>query len=189
MSLAQFIASIDDAVSRGDKVPQKVENVRSALVAALRDPDFLPNGAQAPDLALPYARRLIHRDPRFTIVVMVWAPGQATPIHDHSGVWCVEGVYNGCISVTRFDMQWKSGDVAHFVPHPSLEQEKGCAGSLIPPVEYHTIANPCEETAAVTIHIYGGELEQCRVFLPREDGDWDIAMRQLSYTEELVAAK
>ena len=125
MSLDQFITSIDDAVSRGNKVPQQVENVRNALVEALRDPDFLPNAAQSPDLGVPYARRLIHRDPRFTIVAMVWAPGQATPIHDHSGVWCVEGVYNG----------W------------------------------------------------------CRVFLPREDGDWDIAMRQLTYTEELVAAK
>jgi 3-mercaptopropionate dioxygenase len=189
MSLTSFIQSIDDAVTRGTKVPQQVENVRNALVEVLRDPAFLPAVALLPDTTVPYARRLIHRDPRFSIVAMVWAPGQATPIHDHSGVWCVEGVYAGCISVTKFDMLWKSGDVAHFVRHPSLEQEMGCAGSLIPPVEYHTIENSCSENPAVTVHIYGGELEMCRVFLPREDGDWDIAQRQLSYTDELIAAK
>ena len=84
-------------------------------------------------------------------------------------------------------MQWKSGDVAHFVPHPTLEQQEGCAGSLIPPVEYHTIQNTCDVNAAVTIHIYGGELEMCRIFLPRPDGDWDIDQRRLTYTDELVA--
>jgi len=189
MNLSSFIETIHDAVTRGRKVPQKVDNVRNALVSCLRTPDFLPDSALKPDLSVPYARRLLHRDPQFSIVGMVWAPNQETPIHDHSGVWCVEGVYRGCISVTRYDMLWKSGEVAHFVPHSSLRQEKGCAGSLIPPVEYHTIANDCYETPAITVHIYGGEMSSCRVFLPREDGDWDITRRQLSYTEELVAAK
>src|ERR671931_89921 len=43
---------------------------------------------------LRYARRLFHQDPegRYTAVVMTWGPGQGTPVHDHGGLWCVEGV-------------------------------------------------------------------------------------------------
>ena len=44
-----------------------------------------------------YARRLLHRNDRlgYTAVVMTWAPGQRTPLHDHAGIWCVEGVVEG----------------------------------------------------------------------------------------------
>ncbi len=26
---------------------------------------------------------------------MTWGPGQGTPLHDHAGIWCVEGVVEG----------------------------------------------------------------------------------------------
>ena len=35
---------------------------------------------------------------------MVWQPGQQTPIHDHGGVWCVEGVYQGHMHITQYDV-------------------------------------------------------------------------------------
>ena len=53
-----------------------------------------------------YARRLLHRDPlgRYTAIVMTWGPGQGTPVHDHGGLWCVEGVVEGQIAVTQYDV-------------------------------------------------------------------------------------
>src|SRR5215831_1390329 len=33
-------------------------------------------------------------DARFSVVALVWLPGQATPIHDHVS-WCVVGVHQG----------------------------------------------------------------------------------------------
>ena len=41
-----------------------------------------------------YARRLVYDDPETGVCVlaMIWAPGQATPLHDHSGLWGVEAV-------------------------------------------------------------------------------------------------
>ena len=96
-----------------------------------------------------YGRRLIHKDQQrgYTVMAMTWGPGQATPIHDHSGMWCVEAVWQGEI------------------------EGVGSAGSLIPPHEYHTIANPSPHSTAVTIHIYSGEMTECCVFRPIE-GDW-----------------
>ena len=46
----------------------------------------------------------------------------------------------------------------------------GEAGALIPPFDYHVIENPFSEPAA-TVHVYGGEMECCEVFLPEEDGE------------------
>jgi predicted metal-dependent enzyme (double-stranded beta helix superfamily) len=52
-----------------------------------------------------YARRLLHRDLErgYTAVVMTRGPGQGTPLHDHAGMWRVEGVIEGRIEVARYD--------------------------------------------------------------------------------------
>src|ERR687897_488753 len=54
-----------------------------------------------------YARRLLYQDPdmRYTAVVMTWGPGQGTPVHDHGGLWCMEGVVEGEMAVTQYDVQ------------------------------------------------------------------------------------
>ena len=41
-----------------------------------------------------YARRLIYRSDElgYAVIAMIWGPGQGTKLHDHDGVWCVEGV-------------------------------------------------------------------------------------------------
>src|SRR5882724_12018043 len=53
-----------------------------------------------------YARRLLYSDPElgFTALVMTWGPGQQTALHDHAGIWCVEGVLEGEMEVHRFDL-------------------------------------------------------------------------------------
>ena len=44
-----------------------------------------------------YARRLLCACPRgrFQAIAMTWGPGQSAPVHDHAGLWCVEGLYCG----------------------------------------------------------------------------------------------
>ncbi|MAJ28453.1 MAG: hypothetical protein CMJ92_03520, partial [Planctomycetes bacterium] len=43
-----------------------------------------------------YTRHLLHADPedRFSLLALVWKPGQGTPIHDHPS-WGVIGVLRG----------------------------------------------------------------------------------------------
>ena len=120
-----------------------------------------------------YARRLIHKDPDrgSTIMAMTWGPRQSTPIHDHSGMWCVEAVWNGQIDVTQYELTDVSGQNYCLEPRSTMRAGIGSAGSLIPPHEYHTIANPSPNETAVTIHIYSGEMNQCCIFRP-DHGDW-----------------
>jgi predicted metal-dependent enzyme (double-stranded beta helix superfamily) len=129
-----------------------------------------------------YARRLLYRDPELplTAVVMTWAPRQETPLHDHSGIWCVEGVVEGEMEVVRFELLAEQGGRCRFAEVERLRAGTGSAGALIPPLEYHVLRNPTERTV-ITLHVYGGEMDHCGVFLPQVDGSWRREEKILSY--------
>src|SRR5262245_13694906 len=132
-----------------------------------------------------YARRLLYQDPsdRFTAVVMTWGPGQGTPVHDHGGLWCVEGVVEGEMTVTQYDV---AADGDHFRVAPAgrpLTAGIGSAGRLIPPTDYHVLANAQPDAASITLHVYGGSLDGCRIFLPDADGLYRQSVRALTYHE------
>ena len=134
-----------------------------------------------------YGRRLLHHDPAgaYSIVLMIWDHGQGTPLHDHSGMWCVEGVCQGCITVSNYDRlpNLDSGsDIFDFDLKEMMEAGVGEAGRLIPPFDYHTIHNAGSELAA-TIHVYGGEVLRCNTFLPREGGGYQLEVRELCYND------
>ena len=181
--VSDLIRRLDEAVATDD--PNRLcANVKTVLTEVVMsgeeflEPAFLQT---APDR---YARRLLHRDPagRYSVVVMVWDRGQGTPLHDHAGMWCVECVYRGRIRVTSFDLEGSpSAEVLRFTPESVALAGKGEAGHLIPPFEYHMIENP-DQTPAVTIHVYGGEMTSCTAFFPLESGGHRREIRQLSYT-------
>ena len=130
-----------------------------------------------------YARHLLYRDGsgRFEVVVMAWAPGQETPVHDHAGIWCVEGVARGRIEVTRYDLDHDAGPgTTRLEQLEIIRAGLGECGALIPPVEYHKIANPFD-LLALTIHVYGGLMRECRIFEPRPDGAWVVQRHPLSF--------
>lgn len=181
--MQELIRRLDDACSVRDD-EGRCRRVKDVLIDIVNsgeefiDPQFL---APVPDR---YARRLLHRDPkdRYTVLAMVWGPGQATPLHDHAGIWCVECVYRGRIEVTSYAV--RGGDpeegLVLFERAKIVTAGVGEAGALIPPFEYHTIANVTEKPS-VTIHVYGGELTHCHIFSPVEGG-YRREFRELAYT-------
>jgi predicted metal-dependent enzyme (double-stranded beta helix superfamily) len=129
-----------------------------------------------------YARRLVYRSGEhgYVVVAMVWGPGQRTPLHDHAGTWCVEGVLEGRIEVTQYDLVAREGGRCRFRRMDSVSTGVGAAGALIPPFEYHTIAN-AREQASITLHVYGGDLTRCSVFEPEPDGLYRERHKDLAY--------
>lgn len=180
--LAGMIRDLDDAVETPD-LTQRCERVKDILEAAFRSGvDYLPTAFLQPAES-SYARRLLHMDPagRYSVIAMVWDKGQGTSLHDHDGEWCVECVYRGRIRVVSYDLQGSESDpIVQFKPEKEIFAGVGEAGALIPPFEYHTLANANEELA-VTIHVYGHELTQCGIFVPVEGG-YRKEIKQLSYT-------
>ncbi len=180
----ELISLLDQAVSRTEvrEVTAEVKRVLSHLIQerGLR----LPSGFYRP-LPGAYARRLLHRDPelRYTVVVMTWGPGQSTPLHDHAGHWCVEGVLQGQLEITHYDLVERADSRLRFEPVKTVVAGVGKAGCLIPPFEYHTMANLQPEAASVTIHVYGGELEECMTFTAVGGGWYQQRIRQLGYVD------
>ena len=130
-----------------------------------------------------YARRLLYQDPqnRYTAVVMTWGPGQGTPVHDHGGLWCVEGVVEGQMQVTQYDVR-RQGDSFAVTPLGApIAAGVGSAGRLIPPTDFHVLANASTDVPSITLHVYGGDLTGCRIFTPDENGRYVESIRALSY--------
>lgn len=186
--LAALIARLDAAVDATD--PERiVHRVKEALQAALRADELHLPSPFLRTRSDKYARRLLHRDPadRYTAVVMTWGPRQGTVLHDHSGLWCVDCVVEGEIAVTQYDLVSGAGEgeggVYTFAPQTYVTASRGEAGCLIPPFEYHTLANASPDGTSVTLHVYGGEMSQCHVFEPAGGGTYRRVTRDLSYDE------
>jgi predicted metal-dependent enzyme (double-stranded beta helix superfamily) len=133
-----------------------------------------------------YARRLLYRDPDlgFTALIMTWGAGQGTALHDHAGIWCVEGVVEGEMEVTRYELVEEVEEgLCRFAARGAVQAKAGSAGALIPPFEHHVLANARPERASLTLHVYGGEMDHCNVFEPAAGGLYRRCTRQLAYDE------
>lgn len=182
---AELVERLDRAVGSGppDAITARIKGDLEDLLshAALHLPEHFR--AARPDC---YARRLLHRDPsgRYTAVVMTWGPGQGTSVHDHGGLWCVEGVVEGEMAVTQYAVVPDGRGTFTVTPTGDpLVAGVGSAGRLIPPVDYHVLANARPDRASITLHVYGGNLDHCRVFVPAGDGRYEAQERSLSYHE------
>jgi 3-mercaptopropionate dioxygenase len=183
--LAELISRLDRAVEAGS-----TKAITAAVKADLEEilgggRLTLPDGFMVPRPD-SYARRLLHRDPggRYSAIVMTWGPGQGTAVHDHGGLWCVEGVVDGEIAVTQYLVQQESDGYFRVTPIGSLLAGTGSAGCLIPPTDHHVLANARPAKASVTLHVYGGDLDDCKVFLPvTPDGRYAETTRMLSFNE------
>ncbi len=132
-----------------------------------------------------YARRLLYRSSRYgyEVIALIWGPGQGTPLHDHAGIWCVDGVLAGCVEVTQYDLLQVNGDLCRFQPQQTVRAGVGMAGCLIPPFEYHTIHNAIADANSITIHVYGGTMDHCTVFEPVKADWFRRRQKELTYSQ------
>ena len=165
--LELLVNGLDEAVRLGG-----IESITSRVKGVLEETDKtleIPEKYVAP-LDDRYARRLLHHcsENRYSVIAMTWGPGQGTPLHDHSGLWCVECVHEGSIDVVQYDLLNHDDSDYFFEAQGTVQASRGAAGALIPPFEYHTITNSSEDIRAVTLHVYGGFLTECAIFEPVE---------------------
>ena len=181
-ALAGLIYRLERAAELSD--PRSIANsVREALTDSIRaDASFIPDRFLRP-AEDHYARRLIYMgaDTRFSLLAMVWAPGETTPLHDHGGQWCVECVYRGEIVGTNYLLEDQRDDKFYFREHSSVREVEGESSALVPPFEHHVLANR-SENPAVTLHVYANELLTCNVYEPAEDGGFTRKTSRLGYT-------
>jgi len=180
--------SLAEAASLGDPtlITHRMKTLLEERVAsgALR----LPKEVRQPHPD-HYARRLLYRDPDFgfIVVAMTWGPGQGTQLHDHDGLWVVECVVEGEMEIEVYDPVGPiDADLVRFKQSAKLRSPVGEGGALVPPGEYHVMRNARTSESSITVHVYGGALERCSVFVPLEGDLYRRQDRQLTYDDDLT---
>lgn len=132
-------------------------SVGAELRKLLATPRWLSAQHQEPGGA-DYRQHILYvsADGAFSVVALVWAPGQATVIHDHVS-WCVVGVYRGIERETRYRLFSKGGDPL-LVQEESRLARAGEVAVLIPPDEDIHRVSCAGEALAVSIHVYGADI-------------------------------
>jgi predicted metal-dependent enzyme (double-stranded beta helix superfamily) len=97
-----------------------------------------------------YRSHTLHVEPdgSFSIIALVWRPGQATRIHDHV-TWCVFGVIQGIEHEELFDENLNLLGMS--------DNHVGEVSGFAPPGDIHRVHNTCD-TTAISIHIYGTDV-------------------------------
>ncbi|WP_112245773.1 cysteine dioxygenase family protein [Kribbella monticola] len=90
----------------------------------------------------------VEPDSSFSIIALVWRPGQFTRIHDHV-TWCVFGVIQGTEHEELYD--------ADLNLVGRSDNHTGDVSGFAPPGDIHRVHNT-GDTTAISIHIYGTDV-------------------------------
>ncbi|MDX6639266.1 MAG: 3-mercaptopropionate dioxygenase [Solirubrobacteraceae bacterium] len=147
--LGDLVAGIRSAVGAHADWPQTAELVADALRRDLPSPDVL-NAEQRLGSADHYGSHTLHVEPdgSFSIIGLVWRPGQVTRIHDHM-TWCVFGVIQGVEHEELFD--------ADLNLIGASDNHVGDVSGFAPPGDIHRVHNTTGATA-ISIHVYGTDV-------------------------------
>src|SRR4051812_32600361 len=147
--LTDLVAVIRTAVERHAGWAETAQFVAEQLRRHLPGPEVLTAEQRlgAPD---SYVGHTLHAEPdgSFSIVGLVWRPGQLTRIHDHV-TWCVFGVIQGVEHEELFD--------ADLNLVGRSENQVGDVSGFAPPGDIHRVHNTAAETA-ISIHVYGTDV-------------------------------
>lgn len=150
--VAALTQELDGAVR--DTVPGRVrvDAVADALAHHVTCPDLVPPEQRFGDPA-GYRSHVLHvaDDGAFSLVALMWLPGQATPIHDHLS-WCVVGIHRGEEHETRYRLE---GD--RLVVEGIATAGPGTVTGLLPPGDIHRVTNTSADLS-ISLHVYGLDL-------------------------------
>jgi predicted metal-dependent enzyme (double-stranded beta helix superfamily) len=152
----ELVAAVRAAVVLRGDWEETWRSVAGALERTLPSAAILTPGQRDGD-ADGYRSHVIHTEPNgtFSIVALVWRPGQTTPIHDHV-TWCVFGVVQG----TEHEELFRLDDGGKcLVGAGSSTNEAGDVSGFAPPGDIHRVRNVGDCTA-ISIHVYGTDVSR-----------------------------
>jgi 3-mercaptopropionate dioxygenase len=152
--MTDLVAGVRAAVGRHVGWHETAVLVSGELRRHLPTPDVLtaeerlgdPDGYQTHTL-------YVEPDGAFSIVAVVWRPGQVTPIHDHVA-WCVFGVLQG---IEHEELYVHEGD--HLLSVGVNDNLAGDVSGFAPPGDIHRVRNSGDQTA-ISVHVYGTDISR-----------------------------
>lgn len=159
-ALKELITVLDQVTCEGVSGRESLLRVRLVLADLIKLGDWLPEQYRqpAPDRFTTY---MLHSSPdrTFSITAGVFAPGQATQVHDHL-TWGLSGVLENELVETQY-RRLDDGTVAGFAELAVADVQQARQGAVthnLPPEEdIHKLENRSPRDS-VTIAVYGAVL-------------------------------
>jgi 3-mercaptopropionate dioxygenase len=155
-SLDELVRAVRGVVNRQADWRRTARLVAAELTRRLPSADVLTDEQRRGD-ADGYRSHVLHAEPdgSFSIVALVWRPGQVTPVHDHV-TWCVFGVVQGVEHEELFTLEEARGVL---VPAGTKTNTAGEVSGFAPPGDIHRVRNAGDDTA-ISIHVYGTDVSR-----------------------------
>ncbi len=119
-----------------------------------------------------YTRNCLARTDDYELILICWAPGAKTSVHNHNDQHCWMYQISGDLKEQRFA---KPDGQLNMTRESELKQ--GEFTYMHDRMGFHQLQNPAE-TKAMSLHIYVAPIEQCQVYNP-ENGT--LETKVLSY--------
>lgn len=166
--LDALIAGVRDAVGRGLPPDLTAYLVGERLAPHLGAADLL-TAEQCESDPTRYRQHLLHaeHDGSFSVVALVWLPGQGTSVHDHIS-WCTTGVHQGQEHERRYRLVPASGTAgtARLVATADVVAAQGEFSGFAPPGDIHRVWN-AGPSKAMSLHVYGADISRLRTSVRR----------------------
>ena len=147
--MTELIDAVRAAVDPDADWSDTAQRVAEQLRRHLPGPDVL-SAEERLGSSDGYRSHTLHVEPdgAFSIIALVWRPGQVTRIHDHV-TWCVFGVIQGVEHEDLFDAELNLVGQS--------DNATGEVSGFAPPGDIHRVHNT-SDTTAISIHVYGTDV-------------------------------
>jgi len=113
-----------------------------------------------------YTRNLVHEgNGKFNLMLLCWAPGNQSSIHDHSDAHCFVKCLKGHLLETRYhwpeDMKNEDGSLMIQEEEDIYEDE---VTYMSDELGLHRVENTSHSDKAVSLHLYSPPFNSCKVF-------------------------
>lgn len=156
-ALLTLASRIDEILEAGETGEAR-QAIAELLGRHLRDPALRALRSLPPDRD-HYARHLLYADPlrRYSMLALVWAPGQCTPVHGHTA-WGAVGILSGGLSAVSYELRKDAAATFRCCELGTVEVGPGETTTVHAGLEdVHRIANRTRHLA-VSLHVYGKDL-------------------------------
>jgi 3-mercaptopropionate dioxygenase len=170
VALADVVSAVRGAVRQGGDWQTTSKLVAEELRTHLPGPEILTATQREGDPG-GYLSHVLHAEPdgSFSIVAMVWLPGQVTPIHDHV-TWCVFGVLQGIEHEELFTLATGGQSLLRA---GRADNTTGEVSGFAPPGDIHRVRN-IGDGVTISLHIYGADISRLGCSIRRE---YDLPIR------------
>ena len=153
--LGNLVAAVRAATHQPGDWAHTTRQVAAALRPRLPSPAILTSEQRYGD-PLSYRCHLLHAEPdgSFSVLAVVWRPGQETAVHDHV-TWCVAGVIQGA----EYEEQFELGPDGWLTLTGTAQLSAGQVAGFAPPGDIHRVRNIGAE-ATISVHVYGTDIRR-----------------------------